>query len=86
MMGILPLQFMDGDTRDTLGLDGSEAITVRGISGGLQPGQSLTVEATHPGGKVTTFETRVRIDTPVEWEYYRHGGILPMVLRRLARN
>jgi aconitate hydratase len=85
MMGILPLQFRDGEGRQSLGLDGSESYTIRGIAGGLQPGQELTVEARHPGGATFTFPARVRIDTPVEWEYYRHGGILPLVLRRLAQ-
>jgi aconitate hydratase len=85
MMGILPLQFRDGEGRHSLGLDGSESYTILGIAGGLTPGQELTVEARHPGGAIITFKVRVRIDTPVEWEYYRHGGILPMVLRRLAQ-
>jgi aconitate hydratase len=85
MMGILPLQFRDGEGRQSLGLDGSEMYSIPGISGGLTPGQELTVVAQHPGGAVITFQVRVRIDTPVEWEYYRHGGILPMVLRRLAQ-
>ncbi|HUG16095.1 MAG TPA: aconitate hydratase [Thermomicrobiales bacterium] len=84
MMGVLPLQFRPGDNRDSLGLDGSEAYTIRGISGGLAAGQELTVEAMHPGGRVISFPVKVRIDTQVEREYYRHGGILAMVLRRLA--
>jgi aconitate hydratase len=85
MMGILPLQFRDGEGRHVLGLDGSETYSIPGISGGLTPGQELTVIAQHSGGAVITFQVKVRIDTPVEWEYYRHGGILPMVLRRLAQ-
>jgi aconitate hydratase len=84
MMGVLPLQFADGEGRVSLGLDGTEAFTVRGIAGGLQPGQWLTVEARRESGEVVTFQAKVRIDTSVEWEYYRHGGILPMVLRRLV--
>jgi aconitate hydratase len=84
MMGVLPLQFMPGESRDTLGLDGSESYSIRGIGGGLTPGQDLTVEALHESGRVTVFPVKVRIDTQVEGEYYRHGGILAMVLRRLA--
>jgi aconitate hydratase len=84
MMGILPLQFMEGEGRHSLGLDGSEYFTIRGIADGLTPGQQLTVEARHPGGALITFQVLARIDTAVEWEYYRNGGILPMVLRRLA--
>jgi aconitate hydratase len=85
MMGVLPLQFRAGDGREPLGLDGTEAYTIRGIAAGLQPGQELTVEARHPSGTEIVFPVTARIDTSVEWEYYRHGGILPMVLRRLAQ-
>ena len=84
MMGVLPLQFMDGDTRQSLGLDGTETYTIRGIDGGVQPGQELLVEATRQDGSTLSFKARARIDTPIESDYYRHGGILPMVLRRLA--
>jgi len=84
MMGILPLQFMDGEGRESLDLDGTEVFDIPGISAGLTPGQLLTVTATRADGSKQSFQARVRIDTPVEWEYYRHGGILPMVLRRLA--
>lgn len=85
MMGILPLQFRTGEGRRSLGLDGTETYAIRGIAGGLEPGQELTVEAhNHHRGGATSFQAQVRIDTPIEWEYYRHGGILPLVLRRLA--
>ncbi len=84
MMGVLPLQFMPGEGRKSLGLDGTERYTIRGIAAGLEPGQELPVEVTRADGSTFTFRTRVRIDAPVEWEYYCHGGILPMVLRRLA--
>ena len=84
MMGILPLQFREGQGRQALGLTGRETFDIPGISAGLRPGQQLTVTARHPGGAEISFSVTVRIDTAVEWEYYRHGGILPMVLRRLA--
>jgi aconitate hydratase len=84
MMGVLPLQFMPGEGRKSLDLSGTESYTIRGIAAGLTPGQELTVEVTRLDGSQFTFPVRVRIDAPVEWEYYRHGGILPMVLRRLA--
>jgi aconitate hydratase len=84
MMGVIPLQFLNGDGRESLGLDGSEVYDIRGISAGLTPGQTLDVVARHPGGAEIEFQVQTRIDTAVEAEYIRHGGILPMVLRRLA--
>ena len=84
MMGIIPLQFMEGEGRESLGLDGSETFNITGIAGGIEPGQILDVVARHPGGAVIEFKVQTRVDTAVEWEYVRHGGILPMVLRRLA--
>ena len=86
MMGIIPLQFMEGESRDSLGLDGSETFDIKGIADGLTPGKILDVTARHPGGAEIKFQVRARIDTGVEIEYIRHGGILPMVLRRLATN
>jgi aconitate hydratase len=76
MMGILPLQFRDGETPDTLGLTGRETFAVEGIEDG--EASEVTVR-----GDETTFTARVRLDTPREREYLRHGGILPYVLRRL---
>ncbi len=84
MMGVVPLQFMPGEGRQELGLDGSETFDIRGIAGGLTPGKILDVVAHHPGGAEIPFQVQTRVDTGVEWEYIRHGGILPMVLRRLA--
>ena len=83
-MGILPLQYLDGDSRDSLGLSGEETFAISGIAEGLRPGGRVTVTATDAAGTTTTFEALVRIDTPVELEYYRNGGILPYVLRQLA--
>jgi aconitate hydratase len=82
-MGILPLEFSDGESRETLGLDGTETYTIRGISEGLRPRQLLTVEAHHGGGEVTNFKALLRIDNHTEVDYVRHGGILPMVLRQI---
>lgn len=83
-MGILPLQFAAGETVQTLGLSGHEYFSVQGIDPtGVRPGTLLDVVATSPEGKITKFTTRARIDTPVEVDYHRHGGILPYVLRNL---
>ncbi|HIE55351.1 MAG TPA: aconitate hydratase, partial [Chromatiaceae bacterium] len=81
-MGILPLQFPKGENAHTLGLDGKELYAITGLSG-REP-EEVTVTATGEGGHQTVFSARVRIDTPNEWEYYRHGGILHYVLRKLA--
>ncbi len=86
-MGILPLQFQPDDSVSSLGLTGRERFFVRGvreIRRGDLP-KELEVEATSDDGATTTFSARVRIDTPMEAEYYRHGGILQYVLRQLAR-
>ncbi|MGI9431175.1 MAG: aconitate hydratase AcnA [Myxococcota bacterium] len=83
-MGVLPLCFKGGDTHESLGLDGTETFSVP-VDDGIQPRQTLSVTAAHPGGKVTEFDVVCRIDTPVEVEYFRNGGILHTVLRRMAR-
>jgi aconitate hydratase len=80
-MGVLPLQFKDGDNAETLGLTGKETYSITGISGDLSPLQDAIVTGTDDVGKVKTFTTTVRIDTPVEIDYYRNGGILHTVLR-----
>jgi len=84
MMGILPLQFLPGEGRESLGLDGTESFTIRGIADGVTPGEELTVDVSGAQRGPFSFVAKARIDAPIEWEYYRHGGILPMVLRRLA--
>lgn len=81
-MGILPLQFADGDTRDSLKLTGEETFDIV-IDDKLQPRQTVDVVAHGAGGEIR-FQTTCRIDTPVELEYYRNGGILQTVLRRMA--
>ena len=82
-MGVLPLQFADGVTRETLKLDGSETFTIEGVAT-LRPRQTVTVKLTRKGGTTETFETRCRIDTVNELEYFLNGGILQYVLRNLA--
>ena len=77
-MGVLPLQFRDGDSAESLGLTGEETFTIRGLADVDHTTPSLTVEAGD-----SQFEVAVRIDTPGEAAYFRHGGILPYVLRSL---
>lgn len=79
-MGILPLQFMDGDTRDSLQLTGAETFDFAPVARG---DKTLAVTARKADGETQTFTVRVRIDTPKEWDYYQHGGILQYVLRQL---
>ncbi len=79
-MGVLPLQFADGQTHESLGLDGSEHFDIR-IDDNLKPQQEVTVTAKRENGETVEFKTICRIDTPVEIEYYRNGGILHKVLR-----
>jgi aconitate hydratase len=85
-MGVLPLQFADGATPESLGLDGTETYDIPGIAGGLVPGKQLNVKATRDNGTTVEFPVVTRIDSPMEVEYYRHGGILQMVLRRLLQS
>ncbi|HEX7124148.1 MAG TPA: aconitate hydratase AcnA [Thermodesulfobacteriota bacterium] len=85
-MGILPLQYLPGENRTTLGLTGEEVYTIEGIADDLRTGKRMTVTARAADGKTTRFETICRIDTPQEIDYYRHGGILQYVLRSLAAN
>jgi aconitate hydratase len=84
-MGVLPLQFRDGMTRSSLGLTGLETFSVAGIAAGLKPGQILSVHGRRADGTELAFDVLCRIDTPIEIEYYRHGGILPYVLRLLLK-
>jgi aconitate hydratase len=83
-MGILPLQFRAGESAELLGLTGRETFTIRGIAAGLAPRQELTVEARVEDGASRTFKAIARLDGPVDVEYYRQGGVLQTVLRRLA--
>ena len=83
-MGVLPLEFTNGETRLSLGLTGFETYTIQGMDPSLAPRAVLTVVATSPDGTIKNFQARARIDTPEEMQYYRHGGILPYVLRSLV--
>jgi aconitate hydratase len=82
-MGVLPLQFAEGVTRQTLGLDGSESFTIQHVAD-IRPRQDVEVILTRADGRSETFMTRCRIDTVNELEYFLHGGILHYVLRNLA--
>jgi aconitate hydratase len=84
-MGVLPLEFTNGETRQSLGLTGFETYDIAGVDDSLSPRKTLTVKATGPEGKTTSFKVLCRIDTPEELNYYKNGGILPYVLRSLAR-
>ena len=84
-MGVLPLEFADGATWQSLGLTGEESIDIPDLSNDLQPRSTITVHATDVNGNTKRFTCVVRIDTPVEMQYYRNGGILPTVLRNLSK-
>ncbi len=84
-MGVLPLQFEEGQNTKTLGLTGFETYTIEGISKGLRPQQKMTVKATDANGTVKAFTAISRIDTPNEVDYYKHDGILQFVLRSLLK-
>jgi len=83
-MGVLPLQFQAGATAALLGLTGKERYELTGIAQGLKPGGLITVRAVGEGDKAIEFQAIARIDTPEELVAFRHGGILPYVLRQLV--
>jgi aconitate hydratase len=85
-MGVLPLQFLAAQSKESLGLTGEETFSVLGIASGLAPGKELDIEATAAEGSVKKLEPRARIDTAVELAYYQHGGILQFVLRQLLKS
>jgi aconitate hydratase len=84
-MGILPLQFQAGETPETLGLDGTEYYSTVNLTDEVKPLQQITVQAVKVDGRIITFDTLCRIDTPVEVDYYRNGGILHTVLRSFLK-
>jgi aconitate hydratase len=83
-MGVVPLEFTNGETRQSLGLTGFETFEIEGMSNDMKPRQQLTVVARGAEGGVKRFTVLSRIDTPEEMSYYKHGGILPYVLRQLV--
>jgi aconitate hydratase len=82
-MGVLALQFPDGTTAQSLGLDGSEIFSITGLSNEVKPGRNVTLEIEDKDRQKCSVPLKLRIDTPIEIDYYRHGGILPFVLRQL---
>jgi len=82
-MGVLPLQFLEDENLDYLGLTGREVFDILGLNDTIQPQSRVTVVATKVNGDRVKFQAIARLDTPVEVEYYRHGGILPMVVRNM---
>jgi aconitate hydratase len=85
-MGVLPMVFMEGENQETLGLTGEEIYDIRGISSGLSPGKIVNVSATKKDGTVISFQAKVRLDSSVDVEYYKHGGILHYVLRKFLKD
>ena len=83
-MGVLPLTFAEGESHESLGLDGTESYSIP-VTDAVLPLEMLEITATHPNGTQSTFHAQVRLDTPVEVDYYRNGGILHTVLRQLAK-
>ena len=84
-MGILPIQFQASNSIESLGLTGAEVISILGISDDLEPQQEVTIQITNESGSSRQIQAIVRIDTPIEVEYYRHGGILDYVIRGLMK-
>jgi aconitate hydratase len=84
-MGILPLQFMQGESWKSLGLSGNETFDIRGVSEGLYPKKRLTVSAKKDDGAVIKFNVITRLDIPIEVDYFLNGGILQTILRRLIK-
>jgi aconitate hydratase len=82
-MGVLPLQFPEGTSAQSLGLDGSEKFSITGLSDSIKPGQQVTLKIERTNGEKREVPVKLRIDTPIEIDYYRHGGILQFVLRQL---
>jgi aconitate hydratase len=83
-MGVLPLQFKDGESAQTLGITGTESYDLVGLAGGITPMMDVTLRIHGADGSTTEHALTLRIDTPIEVEYYLHGGILPYVLRQLV--
>jgi aconitate hydratase len=85
-MGVLPLQFKEGQNWKSLGLTGFETYNIEGIAEGLKPKKELTVTARKSNGEIIRFNVIARLDTEIEVEYYKHGGIMQYVLRKMLKN
>jgi aconitate hydratase len=83
-MGVMPLEFINGESKESLGLMGDELFTIEGLANDMKPGQTVAVRALSNEGE-KKFRMKARLDTKIEIDYYRHGGILQMVLRQLAK-
>jgi aconitate hydratase len=84
-MGVLPLRFPEGKNAESLGLDGSEVFSIEGLSDKIKPQSEVTVTAKKPDGRLVTFKAAALLNTDVEVNYYRNGGILHTVLRNLVK-
>jgi aconitate hydratase len=84
-MGVLPIVFKPGEDRKTLGLDGTETYDILGLSDQLRPRQEVTVRVHRANGSEFSFQAIARVDSPIDVEYLRHGGVLPFVLRNIMR-
>ena len=84
-MGVIPFEFTGGDTRKTLGLTGDEVVSIAGLAGDLKPLSTLPCTLTYADGRVKIIQIKCRIDTEIEIDYVRHGGVLHYVLRDLAK-
>jgi aconitate hydratase len=82
-MGVLPLQFIGTDSVETLGITGKETFDLKGLEGEIKPQQLATLVIHRENGESQEVQVLLRIDTPIEVDYYKHGGILPFVLRQL---
>jgi aconitate hydratase len=82
-MGVLPLQFLGNDSVQSLGIKGDETFDLQGLEGDIKPQQQVTLVINHGDGSKQEVSVLLRIDTPIEVDYYKHGGILPFVLRQL---
>jgi aconitate hydratase len=82
-MGVLPLQFLGNDSVSSLGITGNESFDLLGLENDIKPQQEVTLVIRRANGQSAQVKVLLRIDTPIEVDYYRHGGILPFVLRQL---
>ena len=85
-MGVLPLVFTNGNSANSLGLDGTESFDIIGVENSVDPGSKINITATKKSGDQIIFEVLCRIDTSIENEYYGNGGLLPYVLRQMLKD